>query len=80
MASYETFGVERVQSRAGVWFHVRVPRELEVALKPPLRENVSVVLSKQNEGIVLGENHWFHKVFVEFNVLGANEIWTESTL
>lgn len=44
VASDEAFWIERVQSRSGVGLHVRVPRELEVALKPPLREDMVVVL------------------------------------
>lgn len=51
MASYETLGVKSVESRAGVGLHVRVPRELEVALKPPLRENVFVVLSEKQQQV-----------------------------
>jgi len=49
VASYETLGVESVESRAGVGLHVRVPRELEVALEPPFRKNVLVVLSEGKE-------------------------------
>lgn len=55
MASYEPIRVERVQGRAGVRLDVRVPRELEVALKPPLCENVSVVLSNKKPSRSWGE-------------------------
>lgn len=57
VASYETFRVERVQSRPGVWLHVRVPRELEVALKPPLRKNMVIVLNVRRTCGVQREKH-----------------------
>lgn len=56
MSNDEAFRVQRVQSRSGVGLHVRVPRELEVALKPPLREDVVVVLKVDAIHVVNGEN------------------------
>lgn len=52
VARYETIGVQRVKSGAGVRGNVRVPWKLEKPLQAPSRENMRIILRTHTPGIL----------------------------